>query len=72
MKRVQEILARIFKDLDELDVELEPYDAIIQAAHGKPLAECGASDRIKIAVAILKMNKMEVPYTFAKKKKGTS
>lgn len=63
MDKIQAILQRIFKELDDLDDELKPYDAMLRAADGKPLAECGASERIKIAVALLKVHKMEVPYT---------
>lgn len=53
--RIQELLKSIFDSLDELTKELQPLDEVIHAVEGKPLAECGASDKIKIAKAVLQM-----------------
>lgn len=61
MSRIQSLLKDIFADLNELTEELRPFDDIIRASHGRPLAECGATDKIRIAIAILKLQKLEVP-----------
>ncbi len=59
MTRIQELLDGIFANLKELTDELQPFDEMLKAAGGKPLAECGASDKIRIAVALLKSQKNE-------------
>jgi len=61
MTKIQELLASIFRDLNSLKAELQPYDKILKACEGKPLDQCGASDRIKIAIAVLEVQGLEVP-----------
>jgi hypothetical protein len=59
--KIPAILERIFADLDLLTEEIEPFGGLIKAAGGKPIAECGASEKIKIAIAICQASKIPIP-----------
>lgn len=61
MNEMQKALAQIFEASDKLTCLLKPYDGILKANQGRPLAECGLRDKVKIACEILKMQGLEVP-----------
>lgn len=58
---IPKILERIFADLVLLTEQIIPYDGIIKASGGKPIAECGASEKIKLAIALLEARGIAVP-----------
>jgi len=59
--KIEEVLDRLYLELDLLCELLKPYEATFVAAGGKPLAEQGASDRIKIAKALVAMLNCPAP-----------
>lgn len=62
MNRMQQALKAIFDNAEILREELKPYDGIMKASGGKPLAECGIGDKVKVAIQVLKSQGLEVPY----------
>lgn len=60
-EHIQALLKDIFTGLNDLTGILKQLDPVIRAAEGKPLAECGASDKIKIAVAVLAYHGVSIP-----------
>jgi len=61
LETIRVCLQVLFGELEVLTQELAPYDGVLRACGGRPLAECGASDKIRIAVSILNAAGIDIP-----------